>query len=147
MPAQGDDPPAGPAHVPEQELDDRRGADVLDADRVLRPPNRVGEGAGALAPRVFTELLGDVEKVLDSAAADLRNGLRCVAAVVLLQKLEDAVRMLERLVHLGRLAVGEGSARGAETPLGADTRLTLAGCSMHLHARVLPGLGVVLVLV
>ena len=51
-------PPPGPAHVAEQELDDGRRADVLHAHRVLRPADRVDEGAGALAPRVLAERLG-----------------------------------------------------------------------------------------
>ena len=43
--AQRDDAAAGAAHVPEQQLDDRGGADDLDADGVLRPADRVGERA------------------------------------------------------------------------------------------------------
>ena len=43
MAAERHDPAARAAHVPEQELDDRRGADHLDADRVLRPADRVDE--------------------------------------------------------------------------------------------------------
>jgi hypothetical protein len=39
VPAQREDAAARAAHVPEQLLDDRRGADVLDADGVLRPPD------------------------------------------------------------------------------------------------------------
>ena len=53
---------AGPADVAEQELDDRRGADDLDADGVLRPADRVGERAGALAARVRAERLRDQRK-------------------------------------------------------------------------------------
>ena len=43
MPAQGHDPAAGPADVAEQRLQDRRGPDVLHADRVLGPADGVAE--------------------------------------------------------------------------------------------------------
>ena len=43
MAAQGHDPAAGTAHVAEQRLQDRRGADVLHADGVLGPAHRVDE--------------------------------------------------------------------------------------------------------
>ena len=55
--AQRDDAAAGPPDVAEQELDDRRGADQLDADRVLRPADRVDERAGPLAAGVVAERL------------------------------------------------------------------------------------------
>ena len=51
VPAQRHDPAARPADVAEQELDDRGGADELDADRVLRPADGVDERARALAAR------------------------------------------------------------------------------------------------
>ena len=41
VPAQRQDPAAGAADVAEQQLQDRGGADVLHADRVLRPADRV----------------------------------------------------------------------------------------------------------
>ena len=106
---ESDDSASGPADVPEQELDDRGGADVLDADRVLRPADRVDDRARPLASGVLTQRLGDLEELLLRAAADLRDHLRRVAAEVLLQQLEDATRMLERRVFLGRLAVLERS--------------------------------------
>src|SRR5690606_9680834 len=46
--AQGEDAAAGPSDVAEEELEDRGGADVLHAHRVLGPADRVAERAGAL---------------------------------------------------------------------------------------------------
>ena len=80
MAAQRHDAAAGPADVAEQQLDDRGGADVLDADRVLGPADRVAEGAGPLAAGVLAERLGDLEEGLLRHAADLLDHLRRVAA-------------------------------------------------------------------
>ena len=49
--AQGEDAAPRPADVAEQELEDRGGADVLHAGRVLGPPHGVAEGGRALPPR------------------------------------------------------------------------------------------------
>ena len=107
MPAQGHDPAAGAAHVAQQQLDDRRGADDLHADRVLRPADRVAERRRALAAGVLAQRLRDLEELLLRAAADLGDALGGVAAVVALQQLEDAARVLERRVLLRGLAVLE----------------------------------------
>ena len=73
----------------------------LDADRVLRPADRVDERAGALATRVVAELLRDQQELLDGAAARVGDELRRVARVVALEDLEDAARMLQRVVVSG----------------------------------------------
>src|SRR5204863_6609104 len=96
---------AGPPDVPEQQLDDRGGADVLDADRVLRPADGVGEGARALAPGVLAERLGDGEELLDAAATCVRDELGRVAGVVALEDLEDAAGMRQRRILGRRLAL------------------------------------------
>ena len=85
MPAEGDDAAAGTADVSEQELDDRRCADVLDPDRVLGPADRVDDRARPFAARVLAERFRDLEELLLRAAADLGDELGRVAAVVLLQ--------------------------------------------------------------
>src|SRR5919204_3611498 len=121
MTAQGDDAAARPSDVPEELLDDRGGADVLDADRVLRPADGVAEGARPIASRVVADRLAVVEELLDRATARLRDELRCVARVVLLQELEDASRVLERLVLGRRLAVLQAAA------VAAVARLLTAG--------------------
>ena len=150
VPAEGEDAAAGPADVAEQHLDDRRRADVLDADGVLRPADRVGEGRRALAAGVLAERLGDLEEVGDGAAAGLGDDLGRVARVVALEDLEDAARVLEGRVLLGRLAVREPAAGGAVAGRLALRRvealLALAGGAVHLHPGVLPGGDVVLAL-
>ena len=104
MTAQRHDPAAGTAHVAEQQLDDRCGPDVLDADGVLGPADRVDEGGGALAARVRAERLGDLEEGLLRHTADLGDLLRRVAAEVALEDLKDAARILESRVGLRRIA-------------------------------------------
>ena len=107
---QRDDAAARPSHVPEQLLDDRRGADVLHAHGVLGPADGVAERTGLLASRVLRDRLAVVDELLGRATARLRDELRRVALVVLLQDLEDAARVLQRVVLLRRLAVLEGGA-------------------------------------
>ena len=132
MAAQRDDAAAGPAHVPEQLLDDRGGADVLHADRVLRPADRVAERARPLAAGVLRERLGDREEVLDGAAARLGDELGRVALVVPLQELEDAARMLSVGILGRRLAVASAAAVPAVpdcVPFGSSrSRLPAAPC-------------------
>ena len=107
VPAQREDAAAGPADVAEQQLDDRGGADVLDAVRVLGPADRVADRARALATRVAAERLGHLDQLLARHAADLLHHLGRVGGEVAFEDLEDAAGVLERLVLLGRLAVAE----------------------------------------
>jgi hypothetical protein len=103
--AQRDDPAARPTDVPEQLLDDRGRADVLDADRVLRPADGVTERACLLAAGVTRECFGHVNEVVDAAPAHIGDELGRVALIVPLQDLEDAARVMERLVFGRRLAM------------------------------------------
>src|SRR5205807_1254745 len=91
------------ADVPEQQLDDRRRADDLDTDGVLRPADGVHDRARPIASRVGAQCLRDGRELLRRAAARLGDELRRVARKVTLEDLEDAARMLQRLVLLGRL--------------------------------------------
>src|SRR5205085_10327876 len=138
-----------PPDVPEQLLDDRGGADVLHADRVLRPADRVTDGARALAPGVACERLRDREEVLDGAAARVGHELGRVPLVMLLQELEDAAWMLE-VGDLGRrLAVPEADARAAVPGLvaaRAEALFALTCRAVRLHPLVLPRRRVVVVL-
>src|SRR5207244_3966546 len=134
-----------PADVPEQELDDRRGADVLDADRVLRPADRVDDRRRALAARARAQRLGDLEELLLGASADLRDELGRVAAEVLPDELEDAARVLERRVLLGRLTRREVPGLRAVAGLLA-LRAALRALARRLldgHAGVVPARRVV----
>src|SRR5690348_8020263 len=98
MAAQREDTAAGPSDVAEQQLQDRRRADVLHADGVLRPADGVAEGGGALAPGVRRDRLGDAQEDVLRRPADLFDELWRIAREVALEDLEDAARMLERLV-------------------------------------------------
>src|SRR5213076_2833708 len=115
--AQRHDSAARAADVPEQELDDAGRPDVLHADGVLRPADGVREGARALATGVVAHLLAVPEELLDRASARLCDELGRVAGVVPLQDLEDAARVLERLVFLRRLAMVQMGAAAALTDL------------------------------
>ena len=113
-------PPPGRPMLPEQQLEDRRGPDVLHADRVLGPADRVAEGGGALAPEFAQSASATLQEQLARHAADLLHHLRRVAREVPLQDLEDAARVLERLVALlGRGRRCSASAPGAASARGA----------------------------
>src|SRR6185437_5780740 len=121
------------------------GADVLDADRVLRPADRVAEGRRALAAGVVAEGLGHHPELLAGDAAHLLDELGRVAGVVAAQELEHAARVLERRVLFGRLAVLERTTVASVAGRLALVRahLALAGGAVHGHPGVLPGAVVV----
>src|SRR5439155_8244188 len=110
MPAQRDHAAAGAAHVPKELLDDGRGADVLHADRVLRPADGVDERSGVLASARLHERFAHVEELLDGAATRLRDELGRVALVVGLQDLEDAAWMREVGILRRRLTALQSTA-------------------------------------
>jgi len=95
VPAQRQYAAARPAHVAEQQLDDRPGADVLDADAVLGPAHRVDQRGGALPARVGRPGLAHLEELLLRYAADPLDHLRGVAGVVPLEHLVHAARVLQ----------------------------------------------------
>ena len=113
VPPQRENPAARAADVAQQRLQDRRRADVLHADSVVRPTHRVDECAGPLASRVALQLLAHPQELLLRHTAGLLDDLRCVAREVPLEDLEDAGRVLERLV--GAELVRD---RGAARPVG-----------------------------
>jgi len=106
---------------------------------VLRPSDRVGERACPLATGVLAQLLGDVEEVALGAAAGVGDELRRVARVVALEDLEDAARMLERLVFGGRLAVRETASLPAVpacSPLGGPPPEPLASIPSYCQVSL-----------
>ena len=109
MAAQGEDSAAGPAHVAEQCLQDRRGTDVLHADGVLSPAQTVDERGGAVAAGIGRDQLAHLGEQVAWDAAGLFDHLRGVAGEVPLQHLEHAPRMLQRVVGV-RAGVGGGPA-------------------------------------
>ena len=110
VPAQRHDPAAGTAHVAEQQLDDRRAADVLHAGRVVRPADRVDPRRRALAAAVGGHRLADLQELVLRNAADLLDDLGGVAGVVALEHLVDAARVLQRLVALDARVLQRGAA-------------------------------------
>jgi hypothetical protein len=96
--AERHDPAARAADVAEQRLQDRRRADHLGTDGVMRPSDRVAEGAGPFAPAVAGERIGDLQELLGLDAAHLLHHLGGVAREVPFEDLEDAARVLQRLV-------------------------------------------------
>ena len=98
VPAQRHDAAAGTADVAQQGLQDRGRADDLRADAVVGPADGVAERGGALAPAVAGQRVGDLRELLRRDAADLLHHLGGVAGEVPLEDLEDAARVLQRLV-------------------------------------------------
>src|SRR5205823_6150342 len=107
---------------------------VLDADGVLRPPDGVHERGRTLAARVRAQRLGDLEEGGSRDAAGLLDHLRRVAAEVPLQELEDAARVLERVVDVGRLSTREAAPVGTMRLFSRGRGLALAGGRLGLHA-------------
>ena len=149
--AQGEDAAAGAADVAEQQLDDRGGADVLHAHRVLGPADGVARGrscargpSSRTAPRTPR---GTARCETPHVSLDELGG---VAGEVPLQQLEDAARVLQRLVaRAGVLAAARARRRGAVGRAVARSGAPLARrCRGRRRAPprdalVLPGLGVV----
>ena len=130
--------------LPSKKLHDGRRPNVLDAVGVLRPAYGVGEAGSFLPPRVLADRLADLQEKLLAYAGNVLDHLRGVAGVVLFQELEHAAGMLERRVHLGRVAALQAASLGVVGLLaGGPALLPLAGGARRLHTRVLPGRGVV----
>src|SRR5207302_8552221 len=57
VPSEGEDSPARPAHIAEEELENRRGPDALYSDGVLGPSHGVGKGRRAVTAGVVGQRL------------------------------------------------------------------------------------------
>ncbi len=145
-------PPPGRPMLPSSSLQDRGGADHLRADAVVGPADGVAEGGGALAAAVAGQRVGDLRELLGLDAADLLHHLRGVAREVPLEDLEDAARVLQRLVAVAlpvhRRAAGavrlglRGLVRAAwRVPLASGSRGSSA--ARPLGRLVAPGRRVV----
>ena len=109
--AQGHDAAARPADVAQQRLQDRRRADVLDADGVMGPADGVAERPGALAdPSCRTAAPATFGEQLGRDAAGLAHHLRRVPGEVPLEDLVHAARVLQGLVAVCVVA-GRGARR------------------------------------
>ena len=96
--AQRHDAAAGTTDIAKQPLDDRRGADDLHADRVVRPSDRVAECSGLLAAGIAAPGHRRPEERLPRATGHPLHHLRRIAGVVAAHDLVDAVRMLQRRI-------------------------------------------------
>src|SRR3954471_16312766 len=79
----------------------------------MRPSDRVDERGRPLAPGVRADGIRDLCEHVLRHAADPLDHLRRISREVALEDLEDAARMLERLVDRRRLAVLEATAMRA----------------------------------
>src|SRR5205085_3253388 len=98
--AQRHDAAAGTSDVAEQQLQNRRSANRLDAGRMLRPADRVTDRGRFLATGSAREDVGDFDEALARNAARLLDELRRVAREVALQYLKHAARMLQRFIAM-----------------------------------------------
>src|SRR5581483_7231227 len=129
---------AGTSDVPQQELQDAGTADGLDAARVLRPADCVTDRAGLLAARSAGEDVRDLEELLARNAAVALHHLRRVAREMALQHLEDAARVLQRLIANRLVDVLRFAAAVLAMPAAG------LGNVLALRALVEPGVSVVL---
>ena len=138
--AQRQDAAARPAHVAEQHLHDRRGADDLHAGRVVRPADRVADGGRPLRSRIVGERLAEFHERVARRAADALDHLGRVAGIMAFQDLVDGARVFERRVGRRR-AVGHRLVVVRARLLGAGASLGDGG--RNGLALVLPGRRVV----
>ncbi len=101
---QGVNPTAGHAHIAEQQLDHRHGADVLRTDRMLRPAQRVEERRGSVYGAGRREHLAHLQEVRFWRTADILYRFRGVAIDMLFEQVPDTARMGQRLITF-RIAV------------------------------------------
>ena len=107
MPAQRVDSAPRPSHIPEQELQHRRRSNDLRAKRMLRPSDGVNNRPRLLHIAVFANRgieLGGLEELFLGDPSDALDHLRRIPRIVLLQKLEDTVGILQRevVIHFFR---------------------------------------------
>jgi hypothetical protein len=107
VPAERHHPPTRAPDVAEQQLHDRTGADVLHADAVLRPANRVDESRGPLGSGVLAQRLRDGDEILLAASARLGYHLGRIACEMPADDLQHAVLVLHRVVNVGWITVLE----------------------------------------
>ncbi|CNT86744.1 Uncharacterised protein [Salmonella enterica subsp. enterica serovar Bovismorbificans] len=79
MTAQGVNAAARHPHVTEQKLDHRHSTDVLRADGMLRPAQRVQERRGFIFCAGFCNVLAHFQEVRFRRTADIFYHVRCIA--------------------------------------------------------------------
>src|ERR1019366_1013249 len=94
----------------------------------LRPADGINDGRDLLRETVFANgrvQIGGFEELILGNASDALDDLRRVALVLLLQKLEDAARMLER-----EIVGNPGRQRGGWRGGGAASLRSHGACSL-----------------
>src|SRR6185369_357430 len=92
---------ASSSNIAEHQLQDRCGAYDLRTESVLRPADRVNDRCRFLRIAVLanrSEQVSGFKKLIFRDAGDALDHFRCVARILLLQKLEDRPRMLQRKI-------------------------------------------------
>ena len=138
--AQRQDPAARAADVAEQQLEDRRGADVLHADACAgssRP--RSTNAVVRSRPEFASQRLGDLEERARAGCRRPRSTISGrVAREVPLEDLEDAARVLQRRSSRGAARRRAGAAVRAVRLLAAVSRLRARRPRDRVRALVLP---------
>src|SRR5439155_1020745 len=93
-------PAAGPANVPQQQLQHRAGADQFAAGRMLGEADRVDDRHYLVGLAHLADQLGDAHELVLRNPGNARHHVGGVARVMLLHQLEDGVRILHRHVTL-----------------------------------------------
>src|SRR4029077_15163324 len=99
--AQGIHPAARDANIAQQELDHGHRADVLAADRMLRPAERKQARPRLVGRSGAGEQLANLQEFVLWRAADARHHLGRVPIDVFAKEIDHAARMLPRVVDLG----------------------------------------------
>ena len=150
MTAQCHDPTAGPADVAEQRLQDRGGADDLDAGGVVGPTNGVANGSRALTSGVRAHRRCDRSEGGLRHPTRGRHHLRGVAAEVPLEELEHTSRVGQGRIRRGpwralsvRVLITAFVTVAAGTLARAAAHLPVARCTLLRCTVVRPRGGVV----
>src|SRR3954467_3885480 len=96
MAAKSQNAAAGPANVPQQQLQDCRRSDDLDTIRMLRPSHRIADCSGFIGARSRRKGLGNFNKFLFGNSAGAFNQLRRIAGKMFFQYLKYAAWMGQR---------------------------------------------------
>jgi len=120
-------PAARASDVAEQQLEQRGAADDLRAVRVLGPGHRVGERGRLVGAGGVQQRLGDLQEGLLRTAGDALDQLGRVTREVALDDLEDAARVLERVVA-ERRRFEQRLHQRLERRAGRQRRLLRRGC-------------------
>src|ERR1700733_4835196 len=97
---------ARPAHISQQELQNRRATNSLNAGGVLGPSDGITNGSRLFRARGFAIRLGGVEERFPGDPAVLFHHFGSVSRKMLLQKLEHAPRMLQGVILIVFIEVG-----------------------------------------